>query len=85
MLRTIQVFESLVALLSVLKSSFFVELCVSPNNVKLSSLTKSGVTMGAVYLRAAVMQYSGWISLFSCYLLSYKFTECPKGPCLLLN
>jgi len=60
--------ESLAALFSVLKSSFFVELRVSLCNVKLCSLTESGVTMGAMYKRAAVTRYSCWKSLFSHYL-----------------
>jgi len=44
---------------SVLKILYFVELHVSLNNVKLSSLmTKSRVTMGAVFKHAAFKQYS---------------------------
>jgi hypothetical protein len=66
-LPTIQVLKSLAALLSVLNISFFVELRVSHNNVKILSLTKSWVTVGAVFKRAAVTQYSGFMSVFSRY------------------
>jgi hypothetical protein len=46
-LPTIQVLKSLAALIPVFKVSFFVQLRVSLNNVKLSSLSKSRVNNGS--------------------------------------
>ena len=63
--RRTQVLKFLASLHSVLIIPF--KLHVSLNNLKLSPLMKSRVTMGAVFMGAAVTQYSVLISVISRY------------------
>ena len=65
--------ETLAALFSVLKSSFFVELHVSLCIVKLCSLTKSGATMGAMctnVLQSCGTHAGSWCFLITCGVIT---------------